>query len=150
MEENYNEVLEEESSEFNSEDDSIQENESELSNEELLDEIRGLVNVSTNEQTISENGDEQLDLLESDPTLSPSVTPIPAIDYTQVLTDIKNQQIETNSKLSTIIDYQENTIFDKEISDYSITESILIVLVIVGLVAFIGMFIKRFTPKIWK
>lgn len=146
MEENElleNEIEEEASSEFNSEEDSP-EGENVVTQDQVIDALREIINENVENDIEGDN----LQLLSDN---SPSVSPTPSvIDYTQLLIDIKNQQIQTNSSLSTLIEDHEKTIFDKTLSEYTITESILVFLVVFGLcTAFIGL-IKKFTPKLWR
>lgn len=137
-----NEVLEGDPSELSSEGESSEEYD--ITDQEILDAFREVIyenreNIVEGDNILSESNSE------ADPVPSPSV-----IDYTQILTDIKNQQIQTNSTLTSIVEANEQTIFDKPISDYSITESILVFLVVFGFgVILIGL-IKKFTPKLWR
>ena len=117
---------------------------SDISDQDILDAVREVIYENR------ENAGEGIDLL-NEPNVSPSVTPTPeVIDYTQLLIDIKNQQIQTNSSLTSMIEAQQQTIFDKSISDYNITESILVFLVVFGLGVIIVGLIKKFTPKLWR
>ena len=143
MEEEYTEEytdIEEETSEFNSEVDS--EDESGVSDDQIINAIRELIE---DEDSISRNsvsGNE----IPSEGDFSSSET----LDYTQLLTDIKNQNIQISSQLQTIIDNSEQTIFDKKLNEYNISDTILVVLVVFGLIFFVISFIKKFTPKIWR
>ena len=133
------EEVEEASSELSSEEQA-----SDITDQEILDAVREVIYENR------ENAGEGIDLL-GEPDISPAVTPTPeVVDYTQLLTDIKNQQIQTNSTLSSLIEAQEQTIFDKNLSDYNITESILVFLVVFGLGVVVVGLIKKFTPKLWR
>lgn len=117
---------------------------SEITDEQILDAVREVIYENR------ENAGEGIDLL-GEPDISPAVTPTPsAIDYTQLLTEIKNQQIQTNSSLTSLVVAQEQTIFDKSLADYNITESILVFLVVFGLGVVVVGLIKKFTPKLWR
>lgn len=139
IEEN-SEEIEEVPSELSSEGDTSEE----ITDQEILDAVREVINENR------ENAGEGIDLL-GEPDISPVVSPTPeVVDYTQLLTDIKNQQIETNSTLTSLVEAQEQTIFDKSLSEYNITESILVFLVVFGFgIVVIGL-IKKFTPKLWR
>lgn len=143
MEEEYTEEyteIEEETSEFNSEVDSEEENG--VSDDQIINAIRELIEDEDNITRNSVSGNE----IPSEGDLSSSEI----IDYTQLLTDIKNQNIQISSQLQIIIDNSEQTIFDKELNEYNITDTILVVLVVFGLIFFVISFIKKFTPKIWR
>lgn len=116
----------------------------ELSDDQIVDAIRRVIN---------ENNIEG-DSLSDEPIISPSVTPsfepIEQIDYTDILNDINDNLIDVNTKLDSIIDYQSATIFDRELNDYNITDSLIVFVVIFVFVKAIIHFIKVFTPKIWK
>ena len=143
MEEEYTEEftdIEEETSEFNSEVDSVEE--SNVTDDQIISAIRELIEDENSITRDSVSGNE----IPSEGDSSSAEI----IDYTQLLLDIKNQNIQISSQLQTIIDNSELTIFDKELNDYNITDTILVVLVIFGLIMFVISFIKKFTPKIWR
>lgn len=139
------EIVEEEASEFNSEDSSeiIEENES-ITDVQIINAIREVIDENR------QNDFEGTDILTDENSTENNLETTEIIDYTQLLIDIKNQQIQTNSSLQTIIDDNNKTIFDKELSEYNITETILVVLVVALLFAFVVGMIKKFTPKIWR
>lgn len=118
--------------------------EEDITDQEILDSIRGLIN-ENRENNIE--GDSIL--LESDPEESSSEAS-EVIDYTQLLTDIKNQQVQINSSLTTIIEHQEQTIFDKPIIEYNIMETSVVFIVVFGLGSVVIGLIRRFTPKLWR
>lgn len=143
MEEEFTEEytdFEEETSEFNSEVDS--EEESSVTDDQIISAIRELIEDENSFTRDSVSGNE------IPPEGDSSSAEI--IDYTQLLTDIKNQNIQISSQLQTIIDNSEMTIFDKELNEYNITDTILVVLVVFGLILLVISFIKKFTPKIWR
>lgn len=118
--------------------------EEDITDQEILDSIRGLIN-ENRENNIEGDGL----LLESDSAdISSEVSE--TIDYTQLLTDIKNQQIQINSSLSTIIEHQEQTIFDKPIVEYNIMETSVVLIIVFGLGSVVVGFIRKFTPKLWR
>lgn len=135
------EETEEASTELSSGEDT---SDQEITDQEILDAVREVIYENRESNIEGDN----LQLVE-DPSSTPSPSP-EVIDYTQLLTDIKNQQVQTNSSLTTLIEDQEKTIFDKELSEYNITETILIFLVVFCIcTVFVG-FIKKFTPKLWR
>lgn len=134
----------EEVEDFPSELSSEGETSEDITDEDILDAVREVIYENR------ENSVKGVDIL-GEPDISPVVTPTPsAIDYTQLLTDIKNQQIQTNSSLTSLVEAQEQTIFDKSLSEYNITESILVFLVVFGLGVVVVGLIKKFTPKLWR
>lgn len=116
----------------------------ELSDEQIVNAIRRVIN----ENNIEGNDiyDEPID----SPSVTPSVEDIEQIDYTDILNDINDNLIDVNTKLDNIIEYQSATIFDRELNDYNITDSLIVIVVIFVFVKAIIHFIKVFTPKIWK
>ena len=136
-----NEMNDEEvSSEFNSEEISSAE-EDHISDEQIINAIREIINEDDIERSsVSGNSIYPEDNLSSNEV----------VDYTQLLTDIKNQNIEISSKLTTIIEDNNKTIFDKEINEYSVQDTVLIAVVIFGVIFIVLSFIKKFTPKIWR
>lgn len=118
--------------------------EEDITDQEILDSIRGLIN----ENRENNNEGDSL-LLESDSEESSSEAS-EVIDYTQLLTDIKNQQVQINSSLTTIIEHQEQTIFDKPIIEYNIMETSVVLIVVFGLGSVVVGFIRKFTPKLWR
>lgn len=115
-----------------------------VTDEQIVNAIRRVINENNNEG----------DNLSDEPIVSPSVTPsvetIEQIDYTDILNDINTNLTDINTKLDNIIDYQSATIFDRELNDYNITDSLIVVVVIFVFVKAIIHMIKVFTPKIWK
>lgn len=137
--------IEEEASEFNSEDSSeTDEVNEDITNDEIIDAIREVINENR------ENDIEGVDLFTNENNSQDNIQNNEIVDYTQLLTDIKNQQIQTNSSLQSIIENSNKTIFDKELSEYNITETILVVIVVALLFTFVVGMIKKFTPKIWR
>ena len=136
-----NEMNDEEvSSEINSEESSSAE-EDHISDEQIINAIREIINEDDIERSsVSGNSIYPEDNLSSNEV----------VDYTQLLTDIKNQNIEISSKLTTIIEDNNKTIFDKEINEYSVQDTVLIAVVIFGVIFIVLSFIKKFTPKIWR
>lgn len=144
LEGEYGEYISEESSPLGGEESSSPEEDSTtVTDEQILDAIRSVIDENVQSDI---EGDSLLD----EPIVSPSVSPsVENIDYTSLLTDIKNQQIETNSKLETIISDNNKTIFEKSLNEYNVTDTILIFLVVFGLGFVVVQFIKKFTPRIW-
>lgn len=144
LEGEYGEYIPEESSPLGGEESSPSEEDSTtVTDEQILDAIRSVIDENIQSDI---EGDSLLD----EPIVSPSVTPsVEVVDYTSLLNDIKNQQIETNSKLQTIIDDNNKTIFDKSLNEYNITDSILVFLVVFAFGFVVVQFVKKFTPRIW-
>lgn len=144
LEGEYGEYIPEESSPLGGEESSpLEEDSTTVTDEQILDAIRSVIDENVQNDI---EGDSLLD----DPIVSPSVSPsVENIDYTSLLTDIKNQQIETNSKLETIISDNNKTIFEKSLNEYNVTDTILVFLVVFGLGFVVVQFIKKFTPRIW-
>lgn len=115
-----------------------------LSDDQIVDAIRRVINENNIE------GDSLSDEPIISPSVTPSVEPIEQIDYTHILNDINDNIIDVNTKLDSIIEYQSATIFDRELNDYNITDSLIVLVVIFVFVKAIIHLIKVFTPKIWK
>lgn len=144
LEGEFGEYIEEESSPLGGEESSSPEEVSNaVTDDQILNAIRSVIDENV-------QSDIEGDSLSDEPFVSPSVSPSAEnIDYTSLLNDIKNQQIETNSKLETIIADNNKTIFDKSLNEYNVTDSILVFLVVFGLGFVIVQFVKKFTPRIW-
>ena len=127
----------------------VPEQSEELENNDVTDEqIVNAIRRVINENNIEGGGlsDNEID----SPSDIPSVEDIEQIDYTDILNDINDNLIDINTKLDNIIEYQSATIFDRELNDYNITDSLIVFVVIFVFVKAIIHFIKVFTPKIWK
>lgn len=144
LEGEYGEYIPEESSPLGGEESSpLEEDSTTVTDEQILDAIRSVIDENVQNDI---EGDSLLDK----PIVSPSVSSaVENIDYTSLLTDIKNQQIETNSKLETIISDNNKTIFEKSLNEYNVTDTILVFIVVFGLGFVVVQFIKKFTPRIW-
>lgn len=115
-----------------------------VTDEQIVNAIRRVINENDFEgDSLSDN------MLDSSNDISDSET-VEQIDYTDILNDINDNLIDINTKLDNIIEYQSATIFDRELNDYNITDSLIVVVVIFVFVKAIIHFIKVFTPKIWK
>lgn len=147
MEENEiieNEELQEgeDQSEFNS-DSSSTEN---VSDEQIIDAIRSLIDENNIERdSLSDN-----EVIEESSVESSEIVENESIDYSQVLDDIYYQLVEVNSHLSTLEEEQTATIFEKTLNEYNILDSLIVILVVIVLCKVFIEFIKHFTPKIWK
>ena len=128
---------------------SVPEQSEELDNNDVTDEqIVNAIRRVINENNIE--GDNLSDVPnDEEGDLSPTEN-IEQIDYTDILNDINDNLIDINIKLDNIIEYQTATIFDRELNDYNITDSLIVIVVIFVFVKAIIHFIKVFTPKIWK
>lgn len=110
---------------------------------ELIDEVE-----------IEENSlsSEEVDLLReilASETVSENNISDSSIDYTSDLTAIKYELISINSQLSSLSEYQEQTIFDKQLIDYTVSEGFLVFIVVFFFINGILSLIRKFTPKIW-
>lgn len=133
--------------EFNSA--TVPEQSEELENNDITDEqIVNAIRRVLNENDIE--GDSLSDESIDSPSVTPSVEPIEQIDYSDILNDINDNLTDINTKLDNIIEYQSATIFDRELNDYNITDSLIVIVVIFVFVKAIIHFVKVFTPKIWK
>ena len=115
-----------------------------VSDQQIVNAIRRVINENNIE------GDNLSDEPIVSPSVTPSAEPIEQINYTDILNDINTNLTDINIKLDNIIEYQSATIFDRELNDYNITDSLIVVIVIFVFVKAIIHFIKVFTPKIWK
>ena len=127
----------------------VPEQSEELENNDVTDEqIVNAIRRVINENNIE--GDSLSDEPIVSPSVTPSVEPIEQIDYTDILNDINDNLTDVNTKLDNIIEYQSATIFDRELNDYNVTDSLIVFVVIFVFVKAIIHLIKVFTPKIWK
>lgn len=146
MEENYDnniEVLEDGSPDSFNESGNPDETNN-VSDEQIIDAIRSLID-ENNIEGDSLSGD----AVNEESSIEDSEV-VEDIDYTDLLTDIKYELTEVNSHLVSIEEYQQSTLFDKQLIEYNISDSLLVVLVVFILVKGLIELIKHFTPKIWK
>lgn len=116
----------------------------EITNEQIIDAIKEVI-YEHNENDIEGDSVSGNSIVSEDNSAS---TPV-VIDYSSDLSAIKNLLIENNSSLVTISEYQQTTIFDKELNSYSVSEGLLIILTICVFVHFVVDLIKEFTPSLW-
>lgn len=130
------ELVEESSSGSNPE-----EGDSTITDEQILDAIRSVVNEDIIEGD-SLSGDQDSSEIYSETSET--------IDYSDQITELKNLLIETNSHLVTLEDSINTSIIDKPLNEYNINDSLLVCLFVLILITGVIGFIKHFTPKIWK
>lgn len=115
-----------------------------VTDEQIVNAIRRVINENDIEgDSLSDNE------IDSSNDVSNTET-VEQIDYTDILNDINDNLIDINTKLDSIIEYQSATIFDRELNDYNVTDSLIVVVVLFVFVKAIIHMIKVFTPKIWK
>lgn len=115
-----------------------------VSDDQIIDALRSLINENdiegdslSGDEVIEESSSEDSEVVED-------------IDYTELLTDIKYELIEVNSHLDSIETYQQTNIFDRQLNDFNVTDSLLVIVCLFFLVKVFIEFIKHFTPKLWK
>ena len=97
----------------------------EITDEQIINAIKEVIN-DYNEDDIERDSVSGNSIIEEDINSStPSV-----IDYSDDFLAIKNLLTENNSTLSEISEYQETTIFEKELNSYNVSEGLLIILII--------------------
>ena len=148
MEEYENDVIlgmEEDSEEVSTSSNDVgQSSENEISDSQIVDALRSLINENDIE------GDNLSDISDSEENGVSDSQDIDIIDYSDILSDINDNLILINDKLDSIIEYHSATIFDRELNDYNITDSLLVLIVIFFFVKAIIHFVKVFTPRLWR
>lgn len=136
--------IEETSEEFSPSDgENETDQETDPAEEEVIDEIE------SEENSLSS---EEVDLLREilvAETVSENNISDSSVDYSSDLTAIKYELISINSQLSSMSEYQEQTIFDKQLNDYTVSEGLLVFVVVFFFINGILSLIRKFTPKIW-
>lgn len=115
-----------------------------VTDEQIIDAIRSLID-ENNIEGDSLSGDEV-----GQESSSEASEVVEYIDYTDLLTEIKYELTEINSHLVSIEEYQQSTLFDKQLVEYNISDSLLVLVVVFFLVKGLVELIKHFSPKIWK
>lgn len=115
-----------------------------VTNEQIIDALRSLIDENNiegdsllSDEVVEESSSEDSEVVED-------------IDYTELLTEIKFELTEINSHLVSIEEYQQSTLFDKQLVEYNISDSLLVLVVVFFLVKGLVELIKHFSPKIWK
>lgn len=138
------EEIEETSEEFSPSDgENETDQETDPAEEEVIDGIE------SEENSLSS---EEVDLLREilvAETVSENNISDSSVDYSSDLTAIKYELISINSQLSSMSEYQEQTIFDKQLNDYTVSEGLLVFVVVFFFFNGILSLIRKFTPKIW-
>lgn len=141
------EVIEEESGSGLPDPDST----STISDEQIVNAIREIIEdeLQNNDETLQENGNEPLNLLESDtPVEENSLSDNEVIDYTELLNDIQSTLESNGLLLQEIVDYNSRTIFDTPLDEYTINESILTIGVSILIATFMWHIFEKFIPKL--
>lgn len=141
------EVIEEESGSGLPDPDST----STISDEQIVNAIREIIvdELQNNDETLQENGNEPLDLLESDSTVEEdSLSDNEIVDYTELLNDIQSTLESNGLLLQEIVDYNSRTIFDTPLDEYTINESILTIGVSILIATFMWHIFEKFIPKL--
>lgn len=141
--ENVNEQTDGSPDSFN-ESDNPDEIENNVTDEQIIDAIRSLID-ENNIEGDSLSGDEV-----GEESSSEDSEVVEDVDYTDLLTEIKYELTEINSHLVSIEEYQQSTLFDKQLIEYNISDSLLVLVVVFFLVKGLVELIKHFSPKIWK
>lgn len=146
-EELMNEEIEEESSEeASSEEDaaSSEEEDDGVTREEVIDALREIINEN------NENDLEGDNILTGENT---SEDPLPTgevIDYTEqleaILTQLENDALARQERE----EYESQTIFDKPLNEFTVSESIGALGVCFGLCVVVVILVRHFTPQLWK
>lgn len=110
-----------------------------LSNEELLDSIRELVG-----QTEEESTEEELTEEES------TEEDLSEVDYTENLTDILTSINSLSESFETYVESTNIPISQKPISEYTVPEALMCIMVSTVIIKLFLNLIDKFTPKIWR
>lgn len=123
---------------------SSEESESGFSREEVVDALREIIN-ENNENDLE--GDNLL--TDNDVTPDPVPTSV-VVDYTEQLDAILTQLENDALARQEYEEYESQTIFDKPLNEFTVSESIGALAVCFGLCLVVVVFIRHFTPQLWK
>lgn len=69
------------------------------------------------------------------------------VDFSELLEFIKQQEYVTKEDVSVILEDKNRTVFDKELNEYSVTETLLLVLVLIMVMRYMCSTIERFFER---
>ena len=117
--------------------------EEEKTTNELLQEI---VDVLSPDEEASPEEEELTEVETEEPEVSYGTTPESPyyVDFSELLEFIKQQEYVTKEDVSVILEDKNKTVFDKELNEYSVTETLVLVLVLIIVIRYMCSTIERF------
>ncbi len=120
--------------------------EEEKTTNELLQEI---VDALSPDEETSLQEEELTEVEAEEPEVSYGTTPESPyfVDFSELLEFIKQQEYVTKEDVSIILEDKNKTIFDKELNEYSVTETLVLVTVLIMVMRYMCSTIERFFER---